>query len=108
MLYGFRWMWLIVFFDLPVGTKAEKRTAAKFRKDLQKDGYTMLQWSVYARPCRSLDRIQKHMARLKQVTPKMGSVRAMTVTEQQYARMELLVGKRLNEEQIGCEQLVLF
>ncbi len=108
MRYGFRWMWLIVFFDLPVGTKPEKRAAAQFRKDLQKDGYVMLQWSVYARPCRGLERAQKHLARLRQVVPTMGSVRAMTVTEQQYARMELLIGKRKNEEQVGCEQLVLF
>jgi CRISPR-associated protein Cas2 len=108
MLYGFRWMWLLVFFDLPVGTKPEKRAATQFRKSLQKDGYVMLQWSVYARPCRSVDRAQKHMARLKLMVPSQGSIRAMTVTEQQYARMELLVGKRRNEEKIGCEQLVLF
>ncbi len=68
----------------------------------------MLQWSVYARPCKGMDRIQKHLARLKAMVPDNGSVRAMTVTEQHYARMELLVGKRKNEEAYGCQQLILF
>lgn len=101
-------MWLMVFFDLPVTTKIERRLATRFRHSLLKDGYFMLQWSVYARPCKGLDRIQKHLSRLRLMVPDRGSVRAMTVTEQQYARMELLIGKRRNEETYGCGQLVLF
>lgn len=42
-------MWLFVFFDLPVKTKPERRTATRFRNFLLKDGYMMIQFSVYAR-----------------------------------------------------------
>lgn len=101
-------MWVMVFFDLPVGEKAEKRAAAKFRHELLKDGYMMLQWSVYARLCNGLERAQKHVSRLKVMVPEAGSVRVMLVTEQQFARMELLVGKRRPEEKMQANQLVLF
>jgi CRISPR-associated protein Cas2 len=47
-----RIVWLFVFFDLPVGTKTERRVATRFRNFLKDDGYMMLQLSVYARVCR--------------------------------------------------------
>ena len=42
-------MWLMVFFDLPVGTRTERRHATRFRNYLKRDGFLMLQFSVYAR-----------------------------------------------------------
>ncbi len=45
-------------------------------KWLLKEGYIMLQWSVYARLCNGLDRAQKHMDRIKPIVPPKGSVRA--------------------------------
>jgi CRISPR-associated protein Cas2 len=42
-------MRLLVFFDLPMVTKAEKRAYVQFRKFLLNDGYDMIQWSVYGR-----------------------------------------------------------
>jgi CRISPR-associated protein Cas2 len=105
---GNRWMWILVFFDLPVSTKPERRAATQFRNNLLKDGYIMLQWSVYARPCNGLERVNKHTSRLKVMVPKAGSVRVMVVTEQQFERTQILIGKRRDEEEIGCQQLVLF
>lgn len=98
----------MVFFDLPVTQKEERRAATRFRNNLLKDGYLMLQWSVYARVCNSMERVQKHLARLRVMVPCSGSVRVMTITEQQFARMELLVGKRPREEEMATKQLILF
>jgi CRISPR-associated protein Cas2 len=105
---GSRWMWVIVFFDLPVVKKPDRKAASKFRHDLLADGFVMLQWSVYARLCNGLERANKHTNRLKQMVPPNGNVRVMLVTDQQFGRIELLVGKRLKEEEIGSNQLVLF
>ena len=55
-----RFMWLFVFFDLPVGTKKDRREAGKFRKFLQNDGYDMMQLSVYTGVCRGQDAADKH------------------------------------------------
>ncbi|MCK5556583.1 MAG: CRISPR-associated endonuclease Cas2 [Alphaproteobacteria bacterium] len=103
-----RFMWLFVFFDLPVKTKPERRTATRFRNFLLKDGYMMIQFSVYARICNGRDRVDKHMRRLQPVIPEKGSVRVMQITDKQYERTKILVGTRKENEKTKTEQLVLF
>ena len=102
-----RFMWIFVLFDLPVGTKAERKTAAKFRKFLLGDGYMMLQFSVYARVCRGQEGVNKHLWRLDSYLPNKGSVRALQVTDKQYERMRILVGRASKTEKKAGEQLVL-
>jgi CRISPR-associated protein Cas2 len=102
-----RYMWVFVFFDLPVGTKVERRHATRFRNFLKDDGYIMLQWSVYARVCRGEDAVEKHLARASRNLPPKGSVRALQITDKQYGRMKLLVGSPAKNEKIGATQLVL-
>lgn len=100
-------MWLFVFFDLPVGTKAERRMATRFRNFLKEDGYMMIQWSVYARVCRGEEAVEKHIRRVTKHLPTKGSVRALAVTDLQYARMRLLLGEAGKTEQVAPRQLVL-
>ena len=52
-LSEYRIMWVLVLFDLPTETKKEKKAYADFRKNLQKDGFTMFQFSIYVRHCAS-------------------------------------------------------
>lgn len=101
-------MRLMVFFDLPVKTGEDRKEAGRFRKFLQRDGYDMLQLSVYARICRGQDMADKHQARLMGHLPPSGCVRVMQVTEQQYARMRILVGSPRRAEKRGTAQLLLF
>lgn len=105
---GERYMRMLVFFDLPTLTKSDRRTASRFRNFLIKDGYTMLQLSVYSRICKGKDDVEKHANRLKCLIPEEGSVRLLTVTEKQYVTMEILVGKQKKEEELGDKQLLLF
>lgn len=102
-----RFMYLFVFFDLPVLTKKERRDANRFRKFLVNDGYNMMQLSVYTRVCRGQDAADKHLSRVRKNLPAKGSVRALQVTERQFARMQLLVGTKTRQEQTGTGQLVL-
>lgn len=60
-LNAYRIMWLFVFFDLPTNTKTERRHAVQFRKALEKDGFTMMQYSVYVRHCASKENMQVHI-----------------------------------------------
>ncbi len=103
-----RFMWLFVFFDLPVKTKPERRVAVRFRNFLLKDGYMMLQLSVYGRICNGQDRADKHLQRLHTNLPEKGSVRVMQITDKQYERMKTLVGTKTKNEKTKAEQLVLF
>ncbi len=93
-----RCMRIMVFFDLPTSTKTERKHYTEFRKFLLKDGYDMLQYSVYGRITQNHDDAKKHVERLKKNLPPTGSVRVMTVTEKQYASMLILVGEKTANE----------
>jgi CRISPR-associated protein Cas2 len=88
-----RFMRIMVFFDLPVKTKAQRRAAAQFRNFLLKDGYHMVQYSVYARICNGTDSVETHRARVLQHVPLRGAVRMMVVTERQFNAIDLLIGE---------------
>ena len=88
-----RFMRIMVFFDLPVKTKAQRRAAAQFRNFLLKDGYHMVQYSVYARICNGRDSVETHKKRILAALPSNGSVRMLVITERQYSTIELLIGK---------------
>lgn len=102
-----RILWLFVFFDLPVGSKIERRAATRFRNFLKDDGYMMLQWSVYARVCRGEEAVDKHVQRATKNLPGKGSVRALQVTDKQYGRMRLMLGEAKKNEKIAPQQMVL-
>ena len=102
-----RFVWMFVLFDLPVGTKADRRWATKFRKFLNDDGFLMLQLSVYARVCRGEEAADKHAQRVTKNLPPKGSVRTLQVTDKQYARMRLMLGEATFSEKKAPQQLVL-
>lgn len=78
-------MWLFVMFDLPTLTKVDKKNSARFRKDLEKDGFIMHQWSVYIRYCASPESAKLHIKRIRSFTPSKGLVSILTITDKQYS-----------------------
>jgi CRISPR-associated protein Cas2 len=104
-----KFMRMMVFFDLPVKTKLERKVATKFRKFLIDDGYHMLQYSLYVRTCNGSDAVEKHKRRLYASLPDNGSVRMLIITEKQFQNIEILVGKlTICDKPFETEQLTLF
>ena len=102
-------MRLIVFFDLPVTTRAKKRAYRLFRRFLLKDGYDMLQWLVYSRIVNNHDDAQKHIRRLERNLPAEGSIRCLQVTEKQFVSMKILLGDvSFQEKRVSSDQMLLF
>ena len=102
-------MRILVFFDLPVKTKQERKRATQFRHFLIKDGYYMVQYSVYARVCNGNDMVELHRQRLKYYVPDEGSIRVLVITEKQYENVEILLGKKSQyEKPIYYETISLF
>lgn len=85
-------MRMIVFFDLPVETSAERREYARFRKYLIKSGFMMIQESVYCKLMLNQTAVNAMMENVRKHKPPSGLVQVLTVTEKQYARMEYIVG----------------
>ncbi len=104
-----KYMRLLVFFDLPVVTKIERRAYTVFRRFLINDGYDMIQFSVYGRILNGNNALEKHMKRLINNLPPEGSVKCLSVTEKQFASMKLLVGLPLfQEKKVNPQQMLLF
>ncbi len=95
--------WLLVAFDLPVGSKAQRKQAHDFREYLKDDGYLMVQWSVYARSCVTFARQETHLRRLRANLPPEGSVRAWFLTSAQWSASFVIHGKPA--EQVPPEDL---
>jgi CRISPR-associated protein Cas2 len=104
----YRMAWVIVFFDLPVGTNEERRDASRFRQDLLREGYFMMQFSVYARPCGSADRVETQVRRLKRLIPPKGEVRGLTITDAQWGRMIVMHSQKKERPEDMPEQLMFF
>ena len=106
----FKMGWLMVAFDLPVTTKAGRKSATNFRKFLLDDGYQMMQFSVYVRPCVTAARMETHLRRVKAAVPEEGSVRAVYITRAQWKRSWVIHGspaKEIEPEDIP-EQIMLW
>lgn len=104
----YRIMWVLVLFDLPTETKKDRRAAAEFRKNLQRDGFTMFQFSIYIRHCASQENAAVHIKRVKSFLPEYGQVGILCITDKQFGNIELFYGKKLQGVTAPGQQLELF
>ena len=104
----YRIMWVLVLFDLPTETKKDKKAYTDFRKNLQKDGVTMFQFSIYVRHCASQENAQVHIKRVKSFLPDYGKVGIMCITDKQFGDIEIFYGKKLQDVKPKEQQLELF
>lgn len=107
-LNGYRLMWLFVFFDLPTDTAKDRKNAAGFRKNIMKDGFTMMQYSVYMRHCASSESADVHEKRLKKLLPPLGKVSVLRITDKQFGNIMNFWGRAEMPKEPQPTQLELF
>lgn len=107
-LNAYHIMWLFVFFDLPTTTQKERKTYARFRKDLQTDGFAMMQYSVYTRHCASRESAEVHVKRVQKKLPPKGQVSILQITDKQYGQIINFWGKKTEPLREAPPQLELF
>ena len=101
-------MWLLAMFDLPTDTPGARKAYTNFRKALIKDGFTMMQYSVYIRHCASRENLNVHEKRAITNLPPDGEVRLLQITDKQYERMRVFWGKMRKPTEQPPRQLELF
>ena len=104
---SYRYMRVLVFFDLPVNTTEERRAYTKFRKFLIKNGFLMLQESVYCKLALNNTAVNAIVEQVHKNSPGQGLVQLLTVTEKQYAKMDLIIGDSKSEVLDTDERLVI-
>ena len=104
----YRVMWVMVFFDLPTGTKRQRKAYSVFRNSLLKDGFSMLQFSIYVRHCASVENANVHMKRVRNFLPKEGNVIIVTITDKQFSNIEIYNSLKQEMPRPSGQQLELF
>ena len=89
---SYRYMRIIVLFDLPTLTIFDKREYRFFRKFLVKNGFMMMQQSIYCKLVLNMTASNAIINNIRKNKPKAGLVQVLTITEKQFARIELITG----------------
>ena len=94
-------------FDLPTIESYERKEYSLFRKALIKNGYQMIQFSVYTKPILGQIKIEYEINKLRKYIPTNGNIRAIQVTEKQYQDMYMILGhKKINEIYNNTERYI--
>lgn len=104
---SYRFMRVLVFFDLPTETLENKRAYRNFHKLLIKNGFIMMQESVYCRMLLTPSAGRAVLDTIRKNRPPVGLVQVMTVTEKQFAGMEYITGTHYSEVIDSDERLVI-
>lgn len=101
-------MWLVVLFDLPVGTKKERKAASGFRLKLLDLGFEMSQFSVYLRYCAGREQIEAYERKIERSMPPSGKVHIMAITDKQYENIRTYRGRNREQSPKNPNQYALF
>ena len=96
-----------MFFDLPVGTAKGRKEANKFRKFLVKDGFFMMQESVYCKLAQNQNAANAIVNHIRANKPESGIVQALLITEKQYSNIEMIVGEKQGDIITSGERLII-
>lgn len=108
MLSGYRLMWMMVMFDLPVTSAKDRKAATKFRKFLEKQGFGMCQFSVYARFCGSREKTDSIHKTISENIPEKGKVSIISFTDKQFGSIIHLYDRKRKKKKNNPEQLLIF
>ena len=104
---NYRYMRVIIFFDLPVLTAQNRREYRAFRKMLIKAGFMMMQESVYCKLAQNSSGADAIVENVKKNKPSSGLVQAIRITEKQYSKMDFIVGQGYKDVLDTDERLVI-
>ena len=97
-------MRIILSYDLAMQEVEDKKAYTKFRKELLKRGYIMIQYSLYMKCINASTKLDYEIKAVAKYLPVHGNVRIFTVTEKQYQSGPVLIGKRQNNELINTNE----
>lgn len=104
---SYRYMRIIVMFDLPVLKDSERRAYRNFRKHLIRSGFLMLQQSIYCKLAKNTTAADSIIENVKKNKPDKGLVQILKITEKQYSRMEYILGEKISEVLDSDDRLVI-
>lgn len=105
---GYQLMWILVMFDLPVGTREESKAATRFRQFLLDEGYEMAQFSIYTRFCSGKEQYETYVRHIESNLPDKGDIHILGFTDRQYENIIRFSGQARKRRRKNPGQLALF
>ncbi len=99
---------MIVMFDLPVKTKAQRSAATRYRNELLDFGFDRVQLSVYGMYFPNAARSQSVLNDVRAAIPPGGAVRVLRLSDAVWGSMKRYEGEREQQPEPKREQLLLF
>jgi CRISPR-associated protein Cas2 len=107
-LSGYQLMWMLVTFDLPVETKAQRAAASKFRLALLDLGFEMSQFSNYLRFCNGKEQFESYVRKIETQLPESGDVYVFQFTDRQYENIVRFSDQGRRPQKKNPPQMALF
>ncbi len=104
---SYRFMRVMVMFDLPTETIENRRNYSKFRKFLIKNGFMMMQESVYIKLALNQNAAVSIIDVVKKNKPPEGLVQILTITEKQFSKIEIITGSKKGDVVDSDERLLI-
>lgn len=103
----YKYMRILVMYDLPNNNTEENKDYTKFRKQLLKNGYTMMQFSIYIKCLNVKTKFKSEVKKISKFIPDQGNIRILAITEKQYQDIVYLTGEsNINEKVNGVERYI--
>lgn len=99
-------MRLLLFFDLPTETSKNRLDYTRFHKFLIKNGFIMMQKSVYSKLVINNVTSAAVKTKISKNLPPAGIIELLEVTENQFSRIEYLIGEKQNVIEESMERLI--
>ena len=90
----YRFMRILIFFDLPTETAKDRKTYSKFRKFLIKEGFVMMQESVYVKLVLNNSITNSIREKIERSKPAKGLIQSLIITEKQFNSMEYIIRRK--------------
>lgn len=107
-LSGYRIMWVMVLFDLPVVEPEARRAYTRFRNYLLDSGFEQAQFSVYVRHTPGKEAVEALLGNIEPEIPEDGKVDILQFTDKQYENIVSFRGKANKSNPENPRQFVLF
>lgn len=104
---SYRYMRIIVMFDLPTQTVKDMRTYRNFRKFLIKNGFFMMQESIYCKLAQNTTAADSIIENIRRNRPLSGIVQVLKITEKQFEKIEYITGGKTSNVLDTDERLVV-
>lgn len=104
---SFRFMRILLFFDLPMETAKERKVYTQFRKFLTNEGFIMMQKSVYSKLALNNSIVNSVREKVYKNKPKRGIIQILTITEKQFTSIEYVLGQKTNNILDNSERIIM-